>query len=367
MESSILPVLAGLAAGILVALLAGLLLRAGRGAAAQAERLGALVERLATAQAELGGRVAALAESATASQAELQRSVNERLDAVGKRLGESLHDSAERTGKTIGELKERLVVIDEAQRNLVELSSQVVGLQDILDNKQRRGQFGEQILETLVQDALPAGVYEFQATLSNRSRADCLIRLPNPPGPIAIDSKFPLEAYRALQASADEAQRQLASRAFVVAIQKHVNDIAGRYIIPGETAEGALMFLPSEAVYAELHAGFPALVEAARRARVWPVSPSTLMATLTSMRALMRDATMRQQAHLIQRQVGQLTEDVARLLERVDNLKRHFTQAEKDIRDIEVSAGKIGRKAEQIGELEIEAPPAAPVLDNARL
>ncbi|MCW5729159.1 MAG: DNA recombination protein RmuC [Alphaproteobacteria bacterium] len=365
METPVLFALAGLAAGILLALLAGLAMRGRAAGGAEAERLGALVERLATAQAELGGRIAALATSAAASQAELQRSVNERLDAVGKRLGESLQESSERTGRTIGELKERLVVIDEAQRNLVDLSSQVVGLQDILDNKQRRGQFGEQILETLVQDALPPGVYEFQATLSNRNRADCLIRLPNPPGPIAIDSKFPLEAYRALQAAGDEAQRQQAARAFTVAIQKHVGDIAGRYIIPGETAEGALMFLPSEAIYAELHAAFPALVETARRARVWPVSPSTLMATLTSMRALMRDATMRQQAHLIQRQVGQLTEDVARLLERVDNLKRHFTQAEKDIREIEVSAGKIGRKAEQIGELEIEAPPAAPAIDNA--
>lgn len=312
-----------------------------------------LIEGLSAQQNQLAGRLASMAEATMTAQAELARTVNERLDLVGKRLGDGLTETSEKTHRTIAELQTRLAVIDQAQKNLTDLSTQMVSLQDILDNKQRRGQFGEQILETLIQDVLPSNIYEFQATLSNRTRVDCLIRLPNPPGAIAIDAKFPLEAYRQLLTASDEMQRNLARRAFQSSFDKHIIDIADKYILPGETAEGALMFLPSEAIYAELHGSFPDLVERARRRRVFAVSPSTLMATLTTVRAILRDARIREQAHEIQHHVQQLTDDVGRLLDRVDNLKKHFSQADKDIREIETSAAKIGRKATLIGELDV--------------
>ena len=319
-------------------------------------RLTQLAESVAAAQNQLAGRLGQLADNAATAQAELGRSVAERLDAVSKQLGESLTQSADKTTRTIGELQTRLVVIDEAQKSLTALSSQVIGLQDILDNKQTRGAFGEQILENLVRDALPDSIYEFQATLSNRTRVDCLIRLPNPPGPIAVDAKFPLESYRAMTDAGDDAARTLASRAFVTDMQKHIADVAGKYILPGETAESALLFLPSEAVFAELHSRFPAVVEAAQRRRVWIVSPTTMMATLTTIRAVLKDARMREQAGEIQKQVTALTEDIGRLIDRVESLRRHFGQAENDIRQIETSADKIARKTERIEAVQLEAP-----------
>lgn len=345
-----------IAAAAVAALVAVLALRgrAGGTGDSEAARLTQVAERLAGVQSELVGQLRQLGDGTTRAQAELARSLNERLDSVSKQLGETVAQSADRTGKTIHELQTRLAVIDEAQKNLTELSSQVVGLQDILDNKQARGAFGEVQLENIVRDALPPGAFELQATLSNGRRADCLIRLPNPPGPIAIDAKFPLEGWRALRTAADETARAQAARAFAADLQKHIDDIAGKYIIPGETAESALMFLPSEAVYAELHSNFGAVVEAAHRRRVWIVSPTTLMATLTTVRAVLKDARMREQAHVIQRQVGLLVGDVRRLEERVENLKKHFGQAEKDLKEIDVSAGKIVRKAGQIEELQFE-------------
>ena len=343
-----------LIAAAAVAVLVAVLVMRGRAGDGEAARLALVAERLAGVQSELVGQLRQLGDGTTRAQAELARSLNERLDSVSKQVGETVAQSAERTGKTIHELQTRLVVIDEAQKNLTELSSQVVGLQDILDNKQARGAFGEVQLENIVRDALPAAAYELQATLSNGRRADCLIRLPNPPGPIAIDAKFPLEGWRALRAATDEAARAQAARAFAADLQKHIDDIAGKYIIPGETAESALMFLPSEAVYAELHSSFGSVIEAANRRRVWIVSPTTLMATLTTVRAVLKDARMREQAHVIQRQVGLLVGDVHRLEERVENLKKHFTQAEKDLKEIDVSAGKIVRKAGQIEDLQFE-------------
>jgi DNA recombination protein RmuC len=342
--------LAGLLAA--VAVLAALALR-GRGATETA-RLALTAEQLAGAQATLAGELKALGEATARAQAELARTLNERLDAVAKRVGDSLAESADKTGKSVAALHERLAVIDAAQANLTELSSQVVGLQDILNNKQARGAFGEVQLEAIVRDALPPSAYALQAQLSNGRRVDCLIRLPNPPGPIAVDAKFPLESWRALRAAADEPARVQAGRTFSADMQKHVDDIAERYILAGETAESALMFLPSEAIYADLHANFAGVVETARRRRVWIVSPTTLMAVLTTVRAVLKDARMREQAHVIQRQVGLLLDDVRRLTERVDGLKKHFAQAEKDIRDIDTSADKIARKAAQIEAVEME-------------
>ena len=215
--------------------------------------------------------------------------MTERLDTVSQGMGQRLSTSAEKTAETLGDLRKRLDVIDQAQKNIVEVSSdlsgQVGGLQDILSNKQARGAFGEIQLNDLVRQILPPSAYRFQAQLGNGRRADCLLELPNPPGAIAIDAKFPLESYHALQAAADEVSKKAAERAFRDAMQSHIKDISERYILAGETADAALMFLPSEAVYAELHANFQAVVDASYRARVFIVSPTTLWATLNTVRA----------------------------------------------------------------------------------
>ena len=325
------------------------------------------VAQLEATQRELGGRIAQLAEDSRSSQAALAKALDERLDKVSKRVGDSLEQTAEKTAKTMTDLQTRLAVIDEAQKNITKLSTEVVGLQDILANKQARGSFGEIQLNDLVQTALPPSAYQFQATLSNGRRVDCLIRLPNPPGPIAIDAKFPLESYRLLRAATDEAERLQAGRAFSADILKHVKAIAERYILGTETAESALMFLPSEAVYAELHANFPDVVEKSFRERVWIVSPTTLMATLNTVRAVLKDAQMREQAGVIQREMIALIQDVARLDARVLNLKRHFDQANEDIREITISAGKITSRAERIEEVQLEQPTdETPVLPSAK-
>ena len=283
-----------------------------------------------------------------------ERAINERLEQVSRRLNDGLTQSNEKTTKTMTDLRERLAVIDAAQKNIAELSTQVVGLQDILANKQARGAFGEVQLQDLVQGVLPASAYRFQATLSNNRRADCLLALPNPPGPIVIDAKFPLESYRALRDAKDDASLRDATRRFGTDILKHVRDIAEKYILPGETAELALMFLPSEAVYAELHANLPDVVEKAHRARVYTVSPSTLWATLNTIRAVLKDVHMREQAHILQKEVMILLEDVVRLDKRVGSLQGHFHQAERDIEEIQVSSRKLTKRAERIGELEVE-------------
>jgi DNA recombination protein RmuC len=295
-------------------------------------------------------RLQALAES----QVSLQNAIGQRLDTVSHRLGEGFSQSAEKTAKSLGEIQERLHVIDKAQENITKLSSDVVGLQDILSNKQARGAFGEIQLNDLVSATLPPSAYEFQSTLSNGKRADCLIRLPKPPGAIAIDAKFPLESYRALQASERGEDRKLAERTFRADVLKHVADIAERYIVSGDTADSALMFLPSEAVYAELHANFRDVVEKSFQAKVWIVSPTTMMATLNTVRAILRDVRMREQAGLIQKEVSVLMKDVRRLDTRVDNLQRHFLQAGKDIDEIVISSKKIAGRADKIEELELE-------------
>ncbi|MBL4613831.1 MAG: DNA recombination protein RmuC, partial [Magnetovibrio sp.] len=248
----------------------------------------------------------------------------------------------------------RLAVIDAAQKNLSELTDQMVGLQDILSNKQARGAFGEIQLNDLVSDILPPSAYTFQATLSNGKRADCLLRLPNPPGSIVIDSKFPLESYLKMQNADTDEARKTARRAFGTDIMNHVRAIADKYIVPGETAESALMFLPSEAVYAELHASLPEVVEKSYRARVWIVSPTTLMATLNTVRAVLKDAHMREQAGVIRGEVLKLLDDVGRLDKRVSNLQSHFNQAQKDIGEIQTSSGKIARRAERIEDVQLE-------------
>ena len=335
MDATILAVVAIAAA---VILLAGIVL---------------LAVFLIGAQREMSGRVSQIFESTAAGQAEMRRTLDERLDGVTRRLGEGLEQSTARTAETLGDLKKHLNVLDAAQKNISELSGHVVGLQDILANKQARGAFGEIQLQDLVRSALPPSAYEFQATLTSGRRADCLIKLPNPPGPIVVDAKFPLESYRALRGAEDEASRTAAARAFSQDILKHVGDIADRYIVPGETAESALMFLPAEAVYAELHANFQSTVEQSFRRRVWIVSPTTLMATLNTVRAILQDAQMREQAGVVQREVQYLLKDVLRLDDRVAKLQRHFEQSGEDMRQIRISSEKVVKRGENIENIQI--------------
>ena len=329
-----------------------------------ASRLAATIDSLALTQTELTGRLSQLAESSAVGQAQLSerlqaqeravtKTLNERLADLTRRVGENLQQNTTRTGETMAKLQERLAIIDTAQKNITELSGQVVGLQDILANKQARGAFGEVQLQDLVKNALPPSAYDFQVTLGNGKRADCVVHLPNPPGSIVIDAKFPLEGYRAMLDASDDTARTLARRRFAADVSTHVAHIATRYIVPGETAESALLFLPSEAVYAELHATFPEIVERSYSQRVWIVSPTTLMATLNTVRAVLKDSRMREQAGVIQQEVANMLQDVGRLDQRVENLERHFNQAEKDLREIRTSSEKIMRRGDRITEIEV--------------
>ena len=306
--------------------------------------LAATTRALADGQQQLAG---ALRES-IAAQERLSESLERRLAAVQNRMDESLSGTASRTARSLGALHERLAAIDRAQAKIERLSGDVLGLQDILSNKQARGAFGEIQLADIVAKALPPDAYALQATLSNGRRADCLLKLPEPPGLIAVDAKFPLEAWEALRAADGPKPKAEAQRAFRTAVRAHVSAIAERYVIAGETADSALMFLPSEAVYAELHAAFPDLVRESFEARVWIVSPTTLMATLNTMRAILRDSRLRAQAGAMRRELGLLHRDVARLIERVAQLDRHFEQARRDVEAITVSAEKASARAARL-------------------
>ena len=321
-------------------------------------------EILLQSQGELSGRIAALNESNLQEQNRLFAALNEqktavlkimdeRLLAVTKSVGDGLQQSTAKTNQTLTDLRERLAKIDVAQQKISSLSEQVVSLQEVLSNKQSRGAFGEIQLNDLVSSILPPSAYSFQTTLSNGKKADCLLKLPNPPGAIVVDAKFPLESYQELRKATNDRERIEAERFFKSSVIKHIKDISEKYILSGETAESALMFLPSEAIYAELHANFVDVVETSYKAKVWIVSPTTLMATLNSIRAILKDAHMREQAGVIQKEVGMLIDDISRLDERIDNLGRHFKQAGDDIEAIKISSGKINRRIEKIEAIEV--------------
>jgi len=309
------------------------------------EFLGQTVQHLGHGQQQLVGGLTQVTEAQAAAQGRLLQTLETRLGEVQARMGDSLGQSATRTSRALGELQTRLEAIDKAQSKIEKLSGDVLSLQDILSNKQTRGAFGEIQLQDIVAKALPPDAYSFQATLSNGRRADCLVHLPLPPGPIAIDSKFPLEAYEALRAAATEEQARRAGQELRRALGIHLNAVAERYVIEGETADSALLFLPSEAVYAELHANFADLVRDGFQKRVWIVSPTTLMAVLNTMRGVMKDARMRKEAARIRRELGLLHKDLNRLGDRVGNLDRHFHQAQQDIEQIKLSAEKAGNRA----------------------
>ncbi|WP_028029577.1 DNA recombination protein RmuC [Gemmobacter nectariphilus] len=365
-------VLAALAAAVLVLLLVLTLraaARAARLAAPLRNDMGWLAQRvqaIGDGQERLAGGLAHVSEAQTQAQAAMLKLMEARLSEVQQRMGESLSGSATRTARSLGDLQQRLETIDRAQAKIEKLSGDVLSLQDILSNKQTRGAFGEIQLHDIVQKALPRDSYTMQATLSNGKRADCLIHLPKPPGPIAVDSKFPLEAYEALRNATTPQHQTEAARLLRSAVRTHLKAIAERYIIEGETAEGALMFLPSEAVYAELHANFADVVREGFALRVWIVSPTTCMAVLNTMRAVLKDARMREQAGAIRKELALLHADVDRLGTRVENLDRHFHQAAKDVEEIRISADKAGRRARRLDafdfeELSPEPDPAVPL------
>jgi DNA recombination protein RmuC len=313
--------------------------------------LGASVEDTNRRSSE---RIAQVAEAAALRQEEFARTVNERLDRVTQHLGASVEETGRRTSDNLARLAERLAVIDDAQRNIAELSGRVVSLQDILANKQARGAFGQIRMEAIVEDGLPKGVYSFQPTLSNGRRPDCLIHLSSASAPLVVDAKFPLEAFEALRVAADEGARGQAQARVRRDVSRHIEDIAGKYFIPGETQDTALLFVPAESIYAELHDGFPDLIQKAHRERIVIVSPNMLMLAVQTMMAILKDVRTREQAGAIQREVGMLVGDVAKLAERVGEFQRRFGQLGPELDKIAAAAGRIADRGRRIEALEVE-------------
>jgi len=310
------------------------------------------LDTLLAKQGEIGGQFS----QTVAAQEALTRILGERLEALEKRVGESLKESAAKTGETLGGIQTRLTVIDEAQKNISALSGQMVSLQQVLTNKQSRGAFGQAQMEEIVRDGLPASLYDFQFTLSNRNRPDCIIRIPGNKALLVIDSKFPLEGFEALRRAATDDEKKAAFAQVRASVGKHVSDIAEKYLIPGEVQTPAIMFVPSESLYADLHDGFADLIQRAHRANVVVVSPNILMLAISTIQTVMKDARMREQADLIKKEVGALLNDVRLLGDRVEKLQRHFNQADGDLKDILISTGKITGRAEKIEKVEL-APP----------
>jgi DNA recombination protein RmuC len=324
-------------------------------ASQRAREAEARMAEIARAQAEMQGRMGTIAEVFGSRQAELTGALGERLDGMSARLGHSITEQTKSTHENLAKLQERLAVIDTAQSNIQSLAGQVVQLQQILSNKQTRGAFGQSRMEAIVADGLPHGAYEFQATLSNGNRPDCLVRMPNGAPDLVIDAKFPLESWNAIRAAAEsegaDAQK-VASQAFRRDVEVHIRAIADKYLLPGETQDTAFMFVPSESIFAEIHENFEAVVQKAHRARVVIVSPSLLMLSIQVIQAVLKDARMREQAHLIQHEVVRLMEDVGRLDERVRKLQTHFSQASRDVETILTSVDKVTRRGAKIEALE---------------
>ncbi|HWM81835.1 MAG TPA: DNA recombination protein RmuC [Pseudolabrys sp.] len=379
--------MAALAGGVLtlllLAVIAVLVARAGSRRAAQAEReaqradetgerLSSQIGDVARLQAEAVGRLHAMHEALAGRQAELALSVNERLDAVSRSLGQSIQTTTQNTVENLQKLNERLAVIDTAQKTIADLSQrtipdlalQVTSLQNVLSNKQTRGAFGQAQLEALIADILPKGAYAFQYTLSNNTRPDCAVFLPDA-GPLVIDAKFPLEAVNSLRDAVTDDERRQATQRVRQDIAKHVTDIAGKYLIPGETQDIALMFIPSESVYAELHERFDDVVQRAQRARVMIVSPTLMVMAIQVIKQIRKDAQMREAADQIRGEVGHMMKDVRLLGERVRKLQQHFGQTGKDIEDILTSAGRIEKRAGRIEALDFDDDtPKAEVLPS---
>ena len=360
-----LPVRAGAAliafgalALMLLLVIAIVIARSGRKGAetamAQAIRADELEERLSEVlrmQSESTGRVHEMGQALVGRQAEMARAVNERLDSVTHKVGQSMEHSTRNTMDSLRVLHERLGIIDNAHKNLTDLTSQVTTLRDVLANKQSRGAFGQARMEAIVQDGMPKGAYEFQYTLSTGKRPDCVVFLPDQ-RPLCIDAKFPLEAVTALRDARSDEDKKYATQRLRQDVMKHVTDIADKYLIPGETQDTALMFVPSESVYAEIHDGFDDVIQKAYRARVVLVSPSLLMLAIQVMQQILKDARMRDAADQIRTEVMSMSDDLARLRDRVLKLQSHFGQVNEDVRQILISADKIEKRAGRIEELD---------------
>ena len=349
-----LPLLAGaLAIGVTALAVLGALVMLAVQASRRRDREAAdrQMAELARLQAETAVRIEGMRDLLAGRQAELHRAVNDRLDSVTHHLNQSMTTNRQHTVESLQKLNERLVLIDHAQKNITDLASQVTSLQGVLANKQQRGAFGQGRMELIVQDGLPKGCYEFQFTLSNKSRPDCVVFLPDS-RPLVIDAKFPLEAVSAFRDAKSEEERKLAAARLRQDMSRHVGSIADKYLIPGETQDLALMFVPSESVYAELHDGFDDIVQKAFRSKVVIVSPSLLMLAIQVVQQIQRDARMREAADKIHAEVGHLMDDIGRLHERVLSLQRHFGQANEDVRQILISSEKVEKRASRIQEVE---------------
>ena len=284
---------------------------------------------------------------------QLSSTIEERLGNFGSTIGNTLTQQTQNTQNSLKEMHERLAVIDRAQENINSLSNQVNDLQNILSNKQLRGAFGEVQLENIVKDALPQNAYQFQYTLMSNSRVDCIVKMPEPPGPICIDSKFPLEDYKKFTGSTNDQEKKDNLKLFHNAVQKHIRDISEKYILPGETADSAIMFLPSESIYSEINIRFPKLVNESRNKKVYMAGPDNLMLLLHTVRAILRDATMSQTAGKIQIEVDKLGNDLNLLADRIFKLDKHFDLARRDLDEIKISHRKIENRGNVITSIDV--------------
>lgn len=345
---------------------------------ATARQLAETVSAVSAGQAGLTERLAQLSEANTAAQSALgerlhqqelrvTKELNARLDAIQQRVGNSLQESTRQTLETMGKVEKRLAVIDEAQKRMEHLGNDMATLNQILSNKQSRGAYGEIQLNDIVSDIMAPDDYAFQAPLGNGRQVDCLLKLPNPPGSIGVDSKFPLDGFQRLRGAEGREEREKAARQFRQDVLKHVRDIAERYIVVGETADQAIMFVPSEAVYAEIHASFADVVSESFRLRVFLASPTTLMALLNTIRSVLKDARMREQAGMIQTELMKMMKDVDRLGDRVDKLQKNFDTAYNTVRDVRISTDKISSKVGRIAELEWESDDDDEIVVRPRL
>ncbi|MEO6945832.1 MAG: DNA recombination protein RmuC [Nitrobacter sp.] len=355
----------GTLALVLLLIIAVVIARSGRRgtemAMAQSIRADELEDRFSDmmrAQSEATGRVDAMGQALAGRQAEMARAVSERLDSVTHRVGQSMEQTTRNTMDSLRVLHERLGIIDSAHKNLTDLTTQVTTLRDVLANKQSRGAFGQARMEAIVQDGMPKGTYEFQFTLSTGKRPDCVVFLPDQ-RPLCIDAKFPLEALTALHDARSDDEKKFATQRLRVDVMKHVTDIASKYLIPGETQDTALMFVPSESVYAEIHDSFDDVIQKAYRARIVLVSPSLLMLAIQVMQQILKDARMRDAADQVRTEVMNMMDDVERLRDRVSKLGSHFDQVSEDVRQVLISVNKIGKRAAKIEGLDFSKDEAA--------
>ena len=325
-----------------------------RGSAQQETRLDMLTRGLHALTEQIDIRIR-MSEEAVQTQIEkLIASNNQRLDQIGEKVEQRLDKGFKDTTLVFSDVLKRLALIDKAQEKIDQLTTNVVSLQEVLSDKRSRGAFGEVQLSALISNMMPENSYALQHTLPGGVRADCVLFLPEPTGTLCIDSKFPLESYqRMTDLSLGDADRSAAERQFRQDIKKHIKDIAAKYIIPGKTSDGAMMFIPAEAIFAEIHGHYPDLVEDAQRARVWMVSPTTMMAVLTTARAVLKDAATRQQIHIIQEHLLVLARDFERFQDRIDKLALHITQAHKDVNEAQTSARKITSRFGKIEQVEL--------------